>query len=577
MSTDFIQLFFLFATLAACSRPLGLYIARVYQSQHVFLTPVVGRLETLIYRVCGIQSRKESNWKRYCWDMLAFSLLNFTFVFGWVLLQGITPENPRALAGLPLHTAWNLAASFVTNTDWQSYTGEAQLSAVTQMVAISLTMFLSAAVGMAVAAALFRGLKRVDTDLIGNFWVDVTRSILYVLLPLSIIMGLILSAAGTVQTWAETKPIVWMDTAAYPAAGAEGAIEPQLITGPVASFTAIKQIGSNGGGYYGANSAHPLENPNGVTNWLMLLAILLIPCAFPITFGVMVGEERQGWMMWAVMATILLLAVALSISQETREILLHPNVLAGGNMEGKEWRFGTVTPSVWAVLTTATSNGSANAAYSSLMPLTLLPMILLMQLGEVIFGGVGTGVAGMLVYVLITVFLAGLMVGRTPEFLGKKVGIFEIKLASLLLLLPAVLTLLPAAVGAILQMHAGDAGLINHGPRAFSELLYGFSSAANNNGSAMGGFEAARPFYDYILGFTMLIGRFGSLVLILAIAGAFCTKPHVAKSAGTLPTHTPLFAGMLACVVLLFGALTYAPALALGPVAEHLTMEIPHE
>ena len=572
-----LQITLYFIALTAAAVPLGRYMAKVYTGETVFLSRLAGPLEKWIYRCCRIDAEQEMTWKAYAGGLLIFNLTGFIALYLLQRLQGFLPFNPHGFPAVPPDLAFNTAVSFVTNTNWQAYGGETTMSFFTQMAGLAVQNFASAASGMAVLLAFIRGLKRTLSQTIGNVWVDLTRSIIYILLPLSLVMALFLVSQGVVQTLQQPGQ--------GPAPGTDkGRKRPccyprrRFRLGPAASQVAIKQLGTNGGGFFNANSAHPLENPTPLSNFAEMLAILLIPAALCITFGRMLGDRRQGWALLAAMMVILipLLGVCL-LSEQTGNISFRQmNVdqsagalQSGGNMEGKEVRFGITNSALWAVVTTAASNGSVNAMHDSFTPLGGLAPLWLMQLGEIIFGGVGSGLYGMLMFVLITVFVAGLMVGRTPEYLGKKIEAFEIKMASLVILIPAAVVLIGTAVAVVTK--PGLAGIFNPGPHGFSEILYAFSSAANNNGSAFAGLNANTLFYNTTLGCAMLIGRFWLMIPVLAAAGSLARKKLVPAGAGTLPTHTPLFVLFLVAVIMLVGALTFIPALALGPIAEHLT------
>jgi len=549
-----------------CFKPLGKYMARVMNGEQVKLARAFGWLERGMYRAAHINPQAEMDWRGYALQLIVFSTGGFLLLYILLLLQGLLPLNPQSFAGLSPDTAFNVAASFVTNTNWQSYSGEAALSYFSQMVGLAVQHFLSAAVGIAAACALFRALGRRETKTIGNAYADLTRATLYILLPLSLVFACALAAQGVVQS---LSPYVT-------ATGLENGT--QLIPqGPAASQVAIKMLGSNGGGFFNANAAHPFENPTPLTNVLQLISMLLIPAALIYTFGVMAGDRRQAW---ALLAAVLLLFAPLSALCIWQEHQPNPAFKelgldqSAGNMEGKETRLGVDASAFWAAATTATANGSSNAAHDSFMPLAGLAPLLLMQMGEVVFGGVGSGAYGLLMFVLVAVFLGGLMVGRTPEYLGKKIGPFEMKMASLAIILPCALTLIGTAVCVLSS--AGQAGITNPGAQGFSEILYANTSAAANNGSAFAGLNAATPFYNTVLGVVMILGRFLVMIPALAVAGALAAKKHVPHCAGTLPTHTPLFVTLLAGVVLLLGVLSYAPALALGPVAEHLRLYSGH-
>ncbi len=507
------------------------------------------------------------------------------------------PLNPQDFAAISPDSAFNTAVSFATNTNWQGYGGETTMSYLTQMLGLGTQNFLSAASGMAVLVALIRGFARRESGSIGNFWVDLTRSTVYVLLPLSTLLAIVLVSQGVVQSFAPYRSVQLLeptsiqlpvtdatgapvvDSAGAPVTRSEPVTQQQVPLGPAASQVAIKQLGTNGGGFFNVNSAHPLENPTPLSNFLEMLAILLIPAALCYTFGRMVGDTRQGW---AVLAAMLVIFIPLSIGAYQAEQSGNPGFAAvevdqqasdvqpGGNMEGKELRFGIASSTLWAVATTAASNGSVNSMHGSYTPLGGLVPMWLMQLGEVVFGGVGSGLYGMLMFAILAVFMAGLMVGRTPEYLGKKIEAYEVKMASLVLLIPCAVVLIGTAVASVLPVAVAKVG--NPGPHGFSEILYAFSSAGNNNGSAFGGLSANNPFYNFALGASMWLARYWLMIPVLAIAGSLAAKRAVATTSGTLPTHTPLFVGILVGVVLLVGALTFVPALALGPVVEHLQL-----
>jgi K+-transporting ATPase ATPase A chain len=545
----------------------------------------------MTYRVSGVDHGKEMTWKRYAATMLGFNALGLLAVYILQRVQGFLPLNPDGLGAVEAGSAFNTAVSFATNTNWQGYGGERTMSHLTQMLGLSVQNFLSAATGMAVLVALIRGFTRKNTLQIGNFWVDLVRSTLYILLPLSIIWALVLVSQGVVQNF---SPSV-MATLAESQLGADGKAitEQSLAQGPAASQIAIKQLGTNGGGFFNVNSAHPYENATPLSNLFEVLAILVIPAALCDTFGRMVGDRRQSYAILAAMLAIFvpLLLVCLASEQAGNPALTQLGVdqtatagQSGGNMEGKEVRFGIVNSAIWATATTAASNGSVNSMHDSYTPLGGLIPMWLMQLGEVVFGGAGSGLYGMIVFALIAVFVAGLMVGRTPEYLGKKIEAFEMKMASLVILIPPIVVLGGAAIaiaGPGLTMPdaaspEGQKSLLNNpAAHGFSEVLYAFSSAGNNNGSAFAGLNANNPFYNLSLGVAMFLSRFWLAVPTLAIAGALARKKHSPVSSGTLPTHTPLFVVMLVSTVIVVGALTFIPALALGPVVEHLQMTAP--
>jgi len=556
-------------------KPVGWYMAKVYMGQPGLLDPVFGPLERWIYRLCRIQPEGEMTWKEYAAAMLLFNAAGWLFLYALQLIQPLLPLNPEHLPAVAPDLAFNTAVSFVTNTNWQAYAGETTMSYFTQMLGLGVQNFLSAASGMAVLAAFIRGLARSRSKTIGNFWTDMVRTVLYILLPLALFLSLLLVSQGVVQS---LSPAVRVPLLQKTTDGAGRAITQQAIPlGPAASQIAIKQIGTNGGGFFNANSAHPLENPTPISNFLELLAILLLPAALCHTFGKMAGDTRQGR---AILAAMLLIFLPLLIPGLWSEQTGNPALSGlgidqaagalqpGGNMEGKEARFGIAASVLWATATTAASNGSVNAMHDSFTPLGGLAPLWLIELGEVVFGGVGSGLYGMLVFAVITVFVAGLMVGRTPEYLGKKIEAFEMKMASLVVIIPAFAVLAGTAIA--IATTAGTAGIGNPGPHGFTEVLYAFSSATNNNGSAFAGLSANSVFYNITLGLMMLIGRYGVMIPVLAMGGSLAGKKVVPAGAGTLPTHTPLFVILLTGVVLLVGALTFLPALALGPIAEYL-------
>ena len=583
--------------LLACAKPLGAYMARIYEGQPAILNRWLLPLENGLYRICGIDPQREMRWTDYAAALIVFNLLGTLAVFALQRLQGGLPLNPQNLPGVSPDSAFNTAVSFATNTNWQGYGGETTMSYLTQMLGLTVQNFLSAATGMAVLIALVRGFARRNADTLGSYWVDLTRGLLYVLLPLSLLLALLLVSQGVVQTFSPyrtvglTQPVSYeqaklgedgqplQDAAGNPLTERVTVREQTLAVGPAASQIAIKQLGTNGGGFFNTNSAHPFENPTPLSNFLEMLAILLIPAALCHTFGAMVGDARQGWAILAAMTVVLvaLIAFAVPLEQSGNPALsalgVHQAAQAtqsGGNMEGKETRFGITNSALWAVLTTAASNGSVNAMHDSFTPLGGMIPLWLMQLGEVIFGGVGSGLYGMLVFAIVAVFVAGLMIGRTPEYLGKKIEIYEIKMASLVILIPPFLVLVGTAVAVMVD--AGRAAVANPGAHGFSEILYAFSSAGNNNGSAFAGLSANTPFYNVTLGLVMLVSRYWLIVPVLALAGALAAKKAVPVGAGTLPTHTPLFVGLLIGTVLIVGALAFLPVLALGPVVEHLQM-----
>ncbi len=563
-----VQIVVFLALLLALTKPLGGYMARVFTGERTFVSPVLGPIERAIYRICGVDETREQRWTVYAAALLLFNLVGLLMTYSILRLQHLLPLNPQGFDPVRPDLAFNTAVSFTTNTNWQSYSGESTMSHLSQMVGLAPHNFMSAATGIAVAIALTRGLARRSADEIGNFWVDLTRATLYILLPLSIVLVLVLVARGVPQT---------LD-GFVTATGVEG-VEQTIGRGPMASQEAIKELGTNGGGFFNANSAHPFENPTPLTNFLELLAILLIPAALVYTFGRMVGDTRQGWALWAAMAVLFIagLAVALPIEQGGNPLFAALGVdqaltaqQAGGNFEGKETRFGQSASVLFAVVTTAASCGAVNMMHDSMMPLAGLVPMLNIQLGEVIFGGVGAGLYGILVFAILAVFIAGQMVGRTPEYLGKKIESFEMRMAVLVVLVLGASILVFTGIAAVRP--EGLAGPLNGGPHGFSEMLYAFTSATGNNGSAFAGLTANTPFYNTMLGLAMLFGRFLMIVPILAIAGSMGRKRSVPLSLGTFPTYTPLWVGLLVGTILIVGALTYFPALALGPIVEQLLL-----
>ena len=583
--------------LLACVKPLGLYMARVFEGRPPWPKGAGEAIEGRIYRLCGIDPRTEMDWKQYALALLVFNTLGALAVYALQRVQGWLPLNPQNFPALSADSAFNTAVSFATNTNWQGYSGESAMSYLTQMAALAVQNFLSAASGIVVAVALIRGLARHSHATIGNLWVDLTRSVLYILLPLALLLALALASQGVIQNFSAYRdvttlePLTWQqpktDAAGNPVKDAAGSAVQETVTsrtqtlpmGPVASQEAIKELGTNGGGFFNANSAHPYENPTALANLLEMLAIALIPAALTYTFGRMVGDTRQGWTVLAAMGLLFvsLLAVALSSEQQGNPQLAKLGVdqsasamAPGGNMEGKELRFGIAASALFATVTTATSCGAVNGMHDSLTPLGGLVPLFQMQLGEVVFGGVGTGLYSILVFAIVGVFIAGLMIGRTPEYLGKKIEAFEMKMSSIAILVMPFIVLTGTAVA--VSVEAGKAAVGNPGAHGFSEILYAFSSAGNNNGSAFGGLSANTPFYNVALGLVMWLGRFWSIVAVLAIAGSLAAKKRIPASEGTMPTHGTTFVILLIGTVLLVGALTFVPALALGPIVEQLML-----
>jgi K+-transporting ATPase ATPase A chain len=592
------QVLFYLAVLLALVKPLGSHMARVYQGDRTFIHPLVNPVERLIYRLGGVTPDSEMDWKEYAWTLLLFNLLGFLVVYALQRFQLWLPLNPMGFGPVSPDSAFNTAASFATNTNWQGCGGETTMGYLTQMLGLAVQNFLSAATGMATLVAFIRGFARSAARGIGNFWVDLVRSTLYILLPLSLGLALVLVSQGVVQSFKAYQPVPLLQTTTYEKPKLDAAGQPlkdskgnpatetvtvkeQLLPlGPAASQVAIKQLGTNGGGFFNTNSAHPFENPTPLTNFLEMLAILLIPASLCYTFGKMVGDTRQGWAVLAAMTIIfcVFLGVTLWSEHSPNPLITRiagpesvPHVFSTSeNMEGKEVRFGVVNSALWATATTAASNGSVNSMHDSFMPLGGMVPMWLIQLGEVVYGGVGSGLYGMLIFAIIAVFIAGLMVGRTPEYLGKKIEAYEVKMSTLVVLIPVLAVLLGTAIAVLLRQ--GTSSVLNPGPHGFSEILYAFSSAGNNNGSAFAGLNANTAFYNTSLALAMLFARYWLTIPTLAIAGSLVLKKKVPASSGTLETHTPLFILWLIAVVILFGALSFLPALALGPIAEHLLL-----
>jgi potassium-transporting ATPase potassium-binding subunit len=574
---DWLQIGLYLLVLLLLVKPLGAYMSHVVQGERTLLSPVVGPVERLVYRILGIRIDEEMDWKQYAVAFILFTIIGIISLYALERLQSVLPLNPQNLGAVHPDLAFNTAVSFNTNTNWQSYGGETTMSYLTQMLGLAVHNFLSAAAGIAVLVALIRGFVRHSVRTIGNFWVDMTRSILYILLPLSLILAVILVSQGVVQTFSSSQSV----TLLQPVQDSSGqtVMQQVIAVGPAASQVAIKQLGTNGGGFFNVNSAHPFENPTPLSNFMEMLAILLIPAALCYTFGRMVGDTRKGWAILAAMTIIfvVMLSVCVWAEQRGNPSLAGLNVnqsatalQSGGNMEGKEVRFGAVNSALWATATTSASNGSVNAMHDSFTPLGGLVPMWLIQLGEVVFGGAGSGLYGMLAFIIVAVFVAGLMIGRTPEYLGKKIEAFEMKMASLMVLIPVVLVLFSTAIAVISP--AGRAVVSNPGAHGFSEILYAFSSASNNNGSAFAGLGTNTLFYNIALSITMFLGRFWLAIPALAIAGSLVQKKKVPVTTGTLPTHTPIFIFWLIAIVIIVGALSFFPALSLGPIAEQLML-----
>jgi potassium-transporting ATPase potassium-binding subunit len=577
-ANGWLQLGLYLVVLLALAKPLGTFMAKVYEGEPTLLTPLLGPVERVCYGVMGVHPDDEMDWKQYAWSFLLFGLLSTLAVYLLLRAQAVLPLNPQQMAAVSPTLAFNTATSFATNTNWQAYGGETTMSYLSQMAALTVQNFVSAAAGMAVLVALIRGFSRHPTQTVGSFWVDLTRSTLYILLPLSLVLALALVSQGVVQTFAPYSTV----SLVQPTGPDTARVTTQVIAvGPAASQIAIKQLGTNGGGFFNINSAHPFENPTPLTNFLEMLAILVIPAALCYTFGRMVKDTRQGWAILAAMTIVFTaLLIPCVLSEQGGNPLIPAEAVdqhasagqAGGNMEGKEVRFGVVNSALWATATTAASNGSVNAMHDSFMPLGGLAPLWLMQLGEIIYGGVGSGLYGMLLFAIVTVFIAGLMVGRTPEYLGKKIEAFEMKMASVAILVPNLLALVGTALA--VGTAAGRSGVLNPGPHGFTEMLYAFSSMSNNNGSAFGGLTATNPFYTVAGGIAMLFSRFWCAIPALAVAGSLARKKRIPESAGTFQTHTLLFVLLLVGTVILVGALTHLPGLALGPIVEHVLIHV---
>ena len=571
-SNAIIQIALFSLIIIAISVPLGLYMAKVFAGERTFLDPVCVPAERLIYRLCGVEPTREQTWIEYTISLLLFSLVGMVVLYALQRLQGWLPLNPQGLGAVSTDSAFNTAASFTTNTNWQSYTPETTMSYLTQMAGLAYHNFVSAAAGLALAIAVIRGFVRREKKTLGNFWYDLTRATLWILVPICVVFTLILIWQGVPQNFSAYTQVKTLEHATQ-----------TIGQGPVASQIAIKQLGTNGGGFYNANSAHPYENPTPLTNLLETIALFALGAGLTHTFGQMAGDRRQGWALFAAMGLLFLMGVTVANWSEQRgnpqfaKLGIDQSATAtqsGGNMEGKEVRFGIVDSAMWATATTDASNGSVNSMHDSFTPLGGLVPLFNLHLGEVVFGGVGTGLAGMIVMAVLTVFIAGLMVGRTPEYLGKKIQSKEMKLAMLYILIFPAVILLPTAVAATNKL--GLAGIANPGPHGFSEILYAYSSCAANNGSAFAGLSANTPFYNWTLGFTMLFGRFMMMIPVLAIAGSLVHKKAVPESAGTFATNGSIFVVLLIAVVVIVGALTFFASWALGPIVEHLAMMAGH-
>jgi potassium-transporting ATPase potassium-binding subunit len=598
MTAAAVALFVAFLLLVlAAAKPLGLYMANVFDGRAVWPVRVGAPLERAIYRLCGVAPTREMGWKEYAVGLLLFNALGALALYLLQRCQLWLPLNPQQFTNLSADSAFNTAVSFITNTNWQGYSGESAMSYLTQMAGLAVQNFLSAASGIVVAIVLIRGLARHSVQTVGNVWADLTRSTLYVLLPLALVLALALVSQGVIQNFSPYREVTTLEPLTYQQPKTDGTGNPlkdaagnpvmetlaihaqTLPMGPIASQESIKELGTNGGGFVNANSAHPYENPTAIANLLEMLAILIVPAALTYTFGRMVGDTRQGWAVLAAMVILFVSLLSIAAYNEQRGNPLLPALgvdqaasasQSGGNMEGKETRFGIAASALFATVTTATSCGATNSLHDSFTPLGGFVPLFQMQLGEVVFGGVGTGLYSMLIFAIVGVFIAGLMIGRTPEYLGKKIEAFEMKMSSIAILVMPFIVLTGTAIA--VSVDAGRAAVGNPGAHGFSEILYAFSSAGNNNGSAFAGISANTPFYNVALALTMWLGRFWPIVAVLAVAGSLAAKKRIPVSDGTMPTHGPTFVVLLIGTVLLVGALTFVPALALGPIVEHVML-----
>lgn len=553
---DLIQVILFFSVLIVLTPILGNHMSKVYTGSRHFFLPAMGRLEKMIYKIIGVNIDDETNWKSYTCALLLFNMIGLIFLFLIQLFQSNLPLNPNHLSNVSWHSALNTSISFMTNTNWQGYAGEATISYFVQMIGLTVQNFLSAGTGIAVLVALIRGIVRKTTDTIGSFWIDITRTLLYVLLPLSIVVSILLVGQGVVQNFKTNVEAVSLE-----------GIQQSIPMGPAASQISIKQLGTNGGGFFNANSSHPFENPTPFSNFIEMLAILLIPAALTYTYGKMVGSVSHGWTIFTVMLLLLITGLFISLYAENSSNPIFGNLPL---MEGKETRFGITNSVLWSTSTTAASNGSVNTMHSSLSPLSGMIAMINIMFGEVIFGGVGAGLYGMVIFIILTVFIAGLMVGRTPEYLGKKIEAFEVQMAIIAILTPGFVILILSAWASVSKI--GLSSLSNPGPHGFSEILYAFSSAGGNNGSAFAGLNANTVFYNLTLGFGMLLGRFGVIIPVLAIAGSMVKKKITPLSAGTFRTDNGVFIGLLIAVILIVGGLTFFPAISLGPLVENILL-----
>ncbi|MGD0053123.1 MAG: potassium-transporting ATPase subunit KdpA [Vulcanimicrobiaceae bacterium] len=554
-----LQAILLFALVWLCVKPLGGYMATVFEGGRTWMTPVFGPIERALYRICRIDPAREMSWKGYAFAVLSFSLIGFAYLYALLRTQAFLPLNPQHFGNLAPDLAWNTAVSFMTNTNWQFYSGESTMSYLSQMAGLAWHMFVSAGTGIAIAIALIRGVARVNATTLGNFWVDLTRSILYVLLPISLVGALFLAWQGVPQNFHDYTTVKTLEGAAQ-----------SIPQGPMASMESIKELGTNGGGFVNANSASPWENPTGSSDFFELFLLVLIGAALTYTYGRYVKNQRQGWALFAAMGIMLVVGLVVAYAAEAAgNPIFHTLGVPGGNMEGKETRFGVASSALWAVMTTATSCGAVNAMHDSFTAIGGLVPLVNMQLGEVVFGGVGSGLYGMIEFVVLTVFIAGLMVGRTPEYLGKKIERREVQYAILAVLVVPTFSLIPAGIAAVLPTALST--LNNAGPHGFSELLYAYTSGVNNNGSAFAGL-GGNTYWDVSMGISMLFGRLAEIVPVLALAGALAAKKSIPPTAGTFTTTSPIFVVLLIGVILIVGALTFFPADALGPIVEHLLM-----
>lgn len=554
---DYIQVFLFLFLLIALTPVLGSFMAKVLNGERNILSPALGKPESFIYKITGVDTSQSMNWKRYTVSLLVFNLVGLLFLFLVLITQKWLPLNPEQMENMNWYTALNTSVSFVTNTNWQSYAGETGLSYFSQMTGLTVQNFLSAATGIAVLVALIRGIAGKTTEKLGNFWVDITRSIIYILLPLSIILAILLAGQGVIQNFNNYTEVTTLQ--------GDTQIIPQ---GPAASQIAIKQLGTNGGGFFNTNSAHPFENPTPFSNFLQLLSILLIPTALTYTYGKMMKSQKQGWAIFTAMFVLFGAGLFVSLYSEFHQSELWHNM---AYMEGKETRFGITNSVLWSTTTTVASNGSVNAMHDSLTPLSGMIAMINMMLGEVIYGGAGAGLYGIVMFIILTVFIAGLMVGRTPEYMGKKIEAFEVKMALIAILSPSVVILLFSAIACTIP--SGLSSLNNTGPHGLSGILYAFTSAAGNNGSAFGGLNASTVFYNLMIALGMLIGRFGIIIPVLAIAGSLARKKVIPVSQGTFKTDNTLFVGLLVSVIIIVGGLTFFPALSLGPIVDHILMQ----